>query len=306
MTTSLGVALFPENAQDSALDILRRANTALHHSKHRGGEQTAFFEGGLDEQAKQRFNTEHELHHALGAGQLRVFLQPQVNSVGQDVGAEALVRWQHPQRGLLPPGAFVPIAEETNLIIELGVWVLNEVCKLLVRENSAIAPIRIAVNISPRHFRQSGFVNQIKQILANTGADPARLMLEVTEGMLIDNINDVISKMNELNAIGIHFSLDDFGTGYSSLSYLKRLPINELKIDRTFVQDITTDGNDASLVETILAIAKHLHLQVVAEGVETAEQAAFLNQRGQVIHQGYYFGKPEPIDSWLARIKKAK
>jgi len=302
LTACHGIAIFPESAEDSPLDILRRAHTALHHAKNLGGGQTAFFEGNLDEIAKQRFTIERELHQAIIGNELRVYLQPQVDADGKIVGAEALVRWQHPQRGLVPPDAFIPVAEESNLIIELGRWVFGEVCRFLSSEEMANSIIRIAVNISPRHFRQPDFVEQIKRGLSLSGADPTRLTLEVTEGMVIDNINDVIAKMSELSLMGIHFSMDDFGTGYSSLSYLKRLPFHELKIDKSFVQDITNDPNDAALVETILAVAQHMHLKVVAEGVETAEQAAFLNQHGTVIHQGYLFGKPEPMENWLVRL----
>jgi diguanylate cyclase (GGDEF)-like protein/PAS domain S-box-containing protein len=304
LTTCLGIAIFPGNEHDSPLDILRRANTALHHSKTRGSGQTAFFEDGLDEMAKQRFTVERELYQAINSGELRVFLQPQVDAAGKVVGAEALVRWQHPQHGLVPPNAFIPIAEESNLIVEIGSWVFTEVCQLLARDEMAAGSIRIAVNISPRHFRQSDFVDQIKHGLARAGADPSQLTLEITEGMVIDNIDDVIAKMTELSALGIRFSMDDFGTGYSSLSYLKRMPIHELKIDRTFIQDMTKDANDASLVEAILSVARHMRLKVVAEGVETPEQAEFLNQRAQVIHQGYLFGKPEPAEAWLAKVEK--
>jgi diguanylate cyclase (GGDEF)-like protein/PAS domain S-box-containing protein len=305
LTACLGIALLPENELDSPLDIMRRANTALHHAKSEGSGVTAFFEGRLDEVAKQRFDIERELHQAILSGDLRLFLQSQVDADGKVVGAEALVRWQHPQRGLIPPNAFIPIAEESNLIIEIDTWVFNEVCRALACEDMATCVLRIAVNISPRHFRQLDFVDQIKHRLAVSGADPSQITLEVTEGMLIDNIKDVIAKMTELSALGIHFSMDDFGTGYSSLSYLKRLPIHEIKIDKTFVQDVTTDANDASLVETIIAVARHMHLRVVAEGVETVEQAVFLNHLGQIIHQGYLFGRPEPIETWVAKIKLA-
>jgi EAL domain-containing protein (putative c-di-GMP-specific phosphodiesterase class I) len=204
-------------------------------------------------------------------------------------------------RGLLLPATFITIAEETDLIVEIGEWVFAEVCQLLV-ENTDEQPLRIAVNISPRHFRHPDFVPWVKHGLTSSGADPSRLTLEITEGMVINNINNVIAKMSELSVLGIHFSMDDFGTGYSSLSYLKRLPINELKIDKSFIQDITTDPEDAALVEAILAVAKLMHLSVVAEGVETAEQAAFLNQRATVIHQGYLFGKPEPAEKFFARL----
>ncbi|VVC84354.1 PAS domain S-box protein [Sideroxydans sp. CL21] len=302
LTACLGIALFPESDEDQPLDILRRANTALHHAKTRGRGQTAFFEGALDEIAKQRFDIERELHQAITADELRVFLQPQVDAAGSIVGAEALVRWQHPQRGLVAPGAFIPIAEESNLIVEIGNWVFTEVCRLLTREDMVALPIRIAVNISPRHFRQPDFIDQIKNGLASTGADPTHLTLEVTEGLVIDNINDVIAKMTELSAMGIHFSMDDFGTGYSSLSYLKRLPIHELKIDKSFIQDLTIDPEDDALVEAILAVAKLMHVKVVAEGVETVEQAAFLNLRGPVIHQGYLFGKPELAETVIANF----
>ncbi|MFH0934082.1 MAG: EAL domain-containing protein, partial [Pseudomonadota bacterium] len=301
VSVCLGAALFPENEEDAPLDILRRSNTALHFAKSKGTGQLAFFESDLDEIAKQRFDIERELRHGIESGELRLYLQPQVDAAGNIVGAEALLRWQHPQRGLLPPMAFIPIAEESDLIVDIGEWVFAEVCRLLVT-NDVKRPMRFAVNISPRHFRQPDFVDWIKQGLAESGADPTLLTLEITEGMVINNIVDVIAKMNELSMLGIHFSMDDFGTGYSSLSYLKRLPINELKIDKTFVQDLTTDMEDAALVETILAVAKLMHLSVVAEGVETKEQAAFLNERATVIHQGYLFGRPEPAEDLFKRI----
>lgn len=301
ITSSIGITLFPDVSDEAPDQILRRADTALHRAKGGGGNQIAFFETDMGESAEQRFRVERELRSAIPAGELRIYLQPQMDGQGHLAGAEVLVRWQHPVRGLVPPVVFIPLAEETDLIVDLGAWVLAESCRLMAQEVIAGYPLRLSVNLSPRHFRQKGFVPWLRDLLSATGADPTHLTLEVTEGLMIDNLNDVVAKMNELTAMGIHFSLDDFGTGYSSLAYLKRLPIHELKIDKSFVQDAPTDPNDAALVETILAVARHMHLKVVAEGVETEEQAAFLNARANVIHQGYLYGKPEPAEAWLAR-----
>lgn len=301
ITVSLGVTLFPELEHDAPDDILRRADTALHRAKKSGGNQTAFFETDMEQLASQRFLVERELRQAIRTDELQLYLQSQVDADGKVVGAEALVRWQHPVRGLVMPAAFVPIAEESDLIIDLDGWMLKQVCRLLTMESIADMPVRISVNISPRHFRQPGFVESVRNLLTLTGADPSHLTLEVTEGLMIDNINDIVAKMTELAALGIHFSVDDFGTGYSSLAYLKRLPIHELKIDKTFVQDAPDDPDDAALVEVILSVASHLRLKIVAEGVENQAQADFLNARAKVIHQGYFFSRPEPARVWLER-----
>jgi EAL domain-containing protein (putative c-di-GMP-specific phosphodiesterase class I) len=255
----------------------------------------------MGESVAQSFRIERELREALQQKALRLYLQPQVDRKGRLVGAEALVRWQHPERGMVPPGIFIPVAESSDLIVDVGIWVTTEACKLLAQQEMAGLSIRLSVNLSPRHFRKPNFVEWMKGVLHDTGADASKLTLEITEGLVIDNVHDVIAKMSELHALGIHFSIDDFGTGYSSLAYIKRLPIQELKIDKTFVQDAPTDPSDAALVETILSIAQHMHLQVVAEGVETEEQAEFLNARAKVTHQGYLFGKPEPAQVWIER-----
>jgi diguanylate cyclase (GGDEF)-like protein len=301
LTVSIGIAIAPDSPDDSAEDILRRADTALHRAKEAGGNQSVFFDAAMGIAAQQRYTIERELRHAIAAGELRLYLQPQVNRQGRTIAAEVLVRWQHPQRGLQPPGAFIGIAEESDLIVDLGAWVLSEACRLMAGEAVAGHPLRLSVNLSPRQFRQPGFVQWVRDLLAATGADPAHLTLEVTEGLVIDNVDLVVARMNELAALGIHFSIDDFGTGYSSLAYLKRMPIHELKIDKSFVQDAPQDPNDAALVETILSVARHLNLQVVAEGVETVAHAEFLNARADAIHQGYLYGKPEPAETWIER-----
>ncbi|MFZ5484296.1 MAG: EAL domain-containing protein [Pseudomonadota bacterium] len=304
LSVSLGVTLFPDTEADSVEAILRRADNALHRAKSAGGNQVACFEMGMGEAAEQRFRIERELRRAIPAGELRLFLQPQVDAEGRRVGAEALVRWQHPERGLLPPSVFIPVAEESDLIVDLGGWVLGQACRLMASEEAAGRPLRLSVNLSPRQFRRAGFVAWLRDLLASSGADPHHLTLEVTEGLVIDNLAEVVARMTELRDLGLHFSVDDFGTGYSSLAYLKRLPIAELKIDKSFVQDAPEDPGDAALVETILAVARGMHLRVVAEGVETEAQAAFLNARGQVIHQGYLYGRPEPAEVWLARWRE--
>jgi diguanylate cyclase (GGDEF)-like protein/PAS domain S-box-containing protein len=300
ITATLGITFFPLNIEDTAQDVMQRAQTALHRAKEDGGNQTAFFDASMGTIAQQRFLIERELRRGIPVGELRLYLQSQVDPQGHIVGAEALVRWQHPQRGLLPPGMFIGVAEESDLIIELETWVLSEACRLIAQD-MGYSGLRLAVNISPRHFRQNGFVPWIKDLLSTFGVDPARLMFEVTEGLVIDNISDVVEKMTELARLGIRFSIDDFGTGYSSLAYLKRLPIHELKIDKSFIQDITRDSSDAALVETILSVARHLQLHVVAEGVETPEQAEFLVSRSQLTLQGFLYSRPEPAGDWIER-----
>ena len=302
LDASIGIALFPESAQENSSDVLRQADMAMHQAKAAGGGCAVFFEATMGQTIRDRYRVERELRLGIEGGQLRLFLQPQVDAAGRQVGAEALVRWQHPERGLVPPGVFIPLAEASDLIVAVDRWMLEAVCRLLARLDAEGRVLRISVNISPRHFQKDDFVDEVKRRLAASGADPTHLVLEVTEGLVIGNFSDVVAKMMLLSALGIHFSMDDFGTGYSSLAYLKRLPIHELKIDKSFIDDVTTEPNDAALVETILAVAQHLHLQVVAEGVETQAQADFLNAHGQVIHQGYLYGRPQPVEAWLAKL----
>jgi len=303
VTASFGVTLLPITDDDTPQLALKRADTALHRAKDAGGNQYAFFDPEMGETASENYRVERELADAIRDGQLRLFLQPQVDSAGSIVAAEALVRWEHPSRGLLSPAAFIPIAEQSDLIIEVGKWVLTQACGIIAGCDKAGQMVHISVNMSPRHFRKANFTLWVKNLLERSGAKPNCLTLEITEGLFIGDMADIVAKMNELVDLGISFSLDDFGTGYSSLAYLKRLPIHELKIDKSFVQDAPTDTNDAALVEAILAVASLLKLRVVAEGVETHLQAEFLNARAHVLHQGYLYGKPESAEKIIERWK---
>jgi diguanylate cyclase (GGDEF)-like protein/PAS domain S-box-containing protein len=297
----IGITLLPLSEGDSPGEVLRRADTALHRAKDGGARQTAFFDVSMEQLISRRFMIERDLRRGLAAEELRVYLQPQVNAQGHIVGAEALVRWQHPEHGLMAPGTFIPIAEESELITEVGRWVLKAVCGHLGQLRQQGLRLPIAVNISPRQFHQPGFVHMVQDIVQAQGASADDLVIEITEGTVMDQMENVVQTMSHLSSLGVKFSLDDFGTGYSSLAYLKRLPIHELKIDRSFVQDAPSDPSDAALVEAILSVARHLRLKVVAEGVETTEQAEFLNARGQVIQQGYLHGRPIPAQELLDR-----
>ncbi len=302
-TASVGITLYPQGPEDQAHDALRRASMALHRAKAVGGGQLAFFEQGMGQAAEQRFLLERELRQAIGTGELRLYLQSQVDMQGGITGAEVLVRWQHPRDGLVMPGVFIPVAESSDLIVLLGRWVLEQACALLARPAFAQQRVRLSVNLSARQFRQPGFVQDLRALLERSGADPALLTLEVTEGLVIEDFDDVVAKMRELVALGVEFSLDDFGTGYSSLAYLKRLPIQEIKIDRSFVRDACTNADDGALVEAILSVARHFGLRVVAEGVETQEQASYLTERSPaIICQGFLYCRPQPQEDWLQRF----
>ncbi|MFT3812003.1 MAG: bifunctional diguanylate cyclase/phosphodiesterase [Acidovorax sp.] len=303
LTASVGITLYPQSGADGVDEALRRAGTALRQAKEQGGACVAFFERGMAEAAEQRFRTERELRHAVQAGGLRLYLQSQVNRAGRTIGAEALVRWQHPERGLVPPMDFIPVAEESDLIVALGDWVLAQACALLALPAWRERGLSLSVNVSARQFRDAGFVPRLQALLERTGASPARLTLEMTEGLVMDDFDDAVAKMHALAALGVSFALDDFGTGYSSLAYLKRLPIQELKIDKSFVQDVLEDDNDAALVEAIVRVADRFGLRVVAEGVETEGQADFLARHTpHMLYQGYLFGRPRPQEEWLAAL----
>ena len=233
-----------------------------------------------------------------------MFYQIKVDGLCQPVGAEGLIRWKHPERGLMLPFQFIPLAEETGLIQPIGQWVLETACSQLKawQKNTLTRHLILSVNISARQFRQTDFVGQVKAILERHAVEPSLLKLELTEGMLLDNVNDIVAAMNALNKIGVRFSLDDFGKGYSSLQYLKQLPLDQLKIDRSFVRDLVNNNSDKAIVRTIIAMARSLNLDVIAEGVETEAQKNLLKKKGCEIFQGYLFGKPVPIEQFEALL----
>ncbi|MDR3371860.1 EAL domain-containing protein [Rhodoferax sp.] len=295
-SASLGVALFANN-QDSMDDLLKRADLAMYQSKAAGRNTVSFFDPAMQAVVTARSVLQADMHTALLTQQFVLYYQPQVVGDGRITGVEALLRWQHPQRGLIPPMDFIALAEDTGLIVPLGSWVLSAACLQLVAwaDVPAMADLRIAVNVSALQFKSPDFVTDVLNILVQTGARPQRLKLELTESLLINNVEDTISKMNQLKARGIGFSLDDFGTGYSSLSYLKRLPLEQLKIDKGFVQNILTEPNDAAIARMVTVLAESMGLQVIAEGVETLAQRDFLASLGCLAYQGYLYGRPMPI-----------
>ena len=296
-TASIGVALFSE-AHGTVDELLKRADLAMYEAKSAGRNTLRFFNPEMQAEVSARASLESDLRQSLRDGHFVLYYQPQVDHLGQLLGAEALVRWQHPSRGLVAPMEFIPLAESTGLILPLGRWILHCACRQLVAwaARPALAQLNLAVNVSARQFHHRDFVAEVLAALEETGANPAHLELELTESHLVEDVEAMIAKMNLLKAHGVRFSLDDFGTGYSSLSYLKRLPLDHLKIDRSFVRDLFSDSNDAAIVRTIVALGGSLDLAVIAEGVETAEQRDALQQLGCHKFQGYLFGAPAPAD----------
>jgi len=301
-TPSIGIALFCEN-DTTVEELLKHADLAMYQAKSVGRNTLCFFDPQTQSLVESRSLLENELRQALRLNQLRLHFQPQVDRTGRMIGAEALVRWQHPEKGLMAPGHFIDMAEESGLVHVLGLQVLELSCQQLQRwkSNPALGKLSLAVNVSARQFRHPDFVPQIRDLLQRYGVNGANLKLELTESMLLHDIRETALKIVELKGLGLAFSLDDFGTGYSSLSYLKSLPLEELKIDQSFVRDILTDPNNAAIVRAIIGMGHSLGLKIVAEGVETAEQWLILMSEGCDFGQGYFFSRPLPSGEFEAR-----
>jgi EAL domain-containing protein (putative c-di-GMP-specific phosphodiesterase class I) len=302
-SASVGAALF-HGQEESVEALFKHADLAMYQAKAAGRDTLRLFHPSMQIALDQRSAMEADLRVAVAQGQFHLYYQPQLDEREKIIGAEALLRWEHPALGLVPPGVFIPVAEETGLILPLGRWVMQTACAQIRAwaANPATQGLRLAVNVSPRQFRRPEFVAEIRQVLHETGADPTRIDIEITEGLLIDSVTEAISRMQDLKADGIGFSIDDFGTGFSSLSYLKRLPLDRLKIDSSFVRDLATDPNDAAIVQTIITMGRTLGLGVIAEGVETQAQQQMLRAYGCTAYQGYLFSPPLPLPQFEAFV----
>ena len=298
-SASIGISLFC--GHDKTTDaLLKQADIALYKAKDAGRNTIRFFDSAMQIALDARAGLESRLHQALSRNEFQLFVQAQVNTDRQLLGGEILIRWLPPGEPMVAPNDFIPLAEETGLIVPIGLWVLDRACAHLRRwaDNPATQNLYLAVNVSARQFRQADFVEQVQTALERHQANPKQLKLELTESLLLDNVDSVVVKMQALRALGVRFSLDDFGTGYASLSYLKRFPFEQLKVDRSFIRDIITDSDDAAIVRAIIAMGNTLRLNVVAEGVEADEQHAYLVDHGCTSFQGYLFGRPMPFDAF--------
>jgi diguanylate cyclase (GGDEF)-like protein/PAS domain S-box-containing protein len=306
-TTSIGLTLF-SGLVDSAEVLLKQADVALYQAKGAGRNAIRFFNPAMQLAIDSRATLAGALRRGLDKSEFLLYYQPQVDGEGRLIGAEALIRWLSPDRGLISPAEFIPVAEESGLILPIGQWVLDTACAQLKTWSRDVhmRELRLSVNVSARQFHQPDFVRQVRQCLLASGADPARLKLELTESVVIDHVDTVVSRMRQMNALGVGFALDDFGIGYSSLSYLKRLPLDQVKIDQSFVRDIPGDANDAAIVRAILAMSQSLGLEVIAEGVETEEQRAFLARHDCYGYQGYLFSRPLPIEEFAEFAVRVK
>jgi diguanylate cyclase (GGDEF)-like protein/PAS domain S-box-containing protein len=303
-TVSIGITSF--RSHDMPVDkLFKQADLAMYQAKTSGRNRLRFFDPVMQTALDERSALAADLRHASMRGELQLHYQPQINNLRHVIGAEALLRWTHPERGLVSPSIFIPIAEETGSIIPIGLWILETVCTQLKDWEADLRTrnLYIAINVSARQFRQTNFVEQIREVVKRTTINPTRLKIELTESLVLENVADTIEKMLALKALGIGFSMDDFGTGYSSLAYITQLPLDQLKIDQSFVRNILTKPTDTMIAQTIISMAHILGLNVIAEGVETEQQIDFLERNGCLVYQGYLFGKPMPIDTFHGRLK---
>ena len=303
-TPSIGANLFIGH-EISIQELLKQSDIAMYQAKKAGRNTLQFFDPAMQEIIIKRAVMEAELQTALENRQFQLYYQVQMVSSGQALGAEALIRWIHPERGIVSPAHFIPLAEETGQILQIGHWVLDTACAQLAvwQKNDLTRHLTLSVNVSARQFHQDGFIGQVRQVLQQHAINPTKLKLEPTESILLDDIAEAVATMNALKELGVQFALDDFGTGFSSLQYLKILPLNQLKIDQSFVRDLVSGANDQAIVRTIIAMAHGLNLDVIAEGVETAEQLQILQQNGCNHFQGYLFGKPVPIEKFEQALR---
>ena len=300
MTASMGVAFYPTDAPN-VIDLIRNADAALYHAKKGGGNLHSYYVPEMNEAAVERLMTKSKLKRAFERDELLVHYQPKYNlQTGEVTGAEALVRWELPERGIILPSDFIPLAEETNLIIDIGEWVLDRVCEdFRAWQRTVPSPGRVSVNLSLKQLRQPNFISRISAILRSYEVSPTSLELEITETTLMENPDRTIKTLDQLYALGLHLAIDDFGTGYSSLSALQQFPISTLKIDKSFVKDVAISADDATIVGTIIHMGHSLNLDIVAEGVESEEQLAFLQMHDCTLVQGLLFGDPMSSDNYL-------
>ena len=308
-SVSLGVKLF-RNREESVDTVLKHADLAMYQAKAAGRDAIRFFDPLMQTNLDKRAALESDLHTALKEGQFEVHYQPQCNGTRRTIGAEALLRWRHPEKGMVSPADFIPLAEDTGLILPIGQWVLETVCAQIADWSSSpdLRDLLVAVNVSARQFRQRNFVAQVKEALSRSGANPRQLKIELTESMVVQDMEDTFKKMQDLKSTGVGFSLDDFGTGYSSLAYLSKLPLDQLKIDRSFVVNLPVSRNDMIIAQTVIAMAKGLGLAVIAEGVETEAQRRFLEAHCCDAYQGYLFSRPVPtaaFEDYVAHGRQA-
>jgi diguanylate cyclase (GGDEF)-like protein/PAS domain S-box-containing protein len=299
-SASIGIVLWQGDSNEDVNSLLKRSDMAMYGAKRDGKNTVRFYDPDMQHAIESRMLLEVDLHRAIDEGQFIPYFQCRVNSDGCIIGAEVLLRWWHPQRGLVQPADFIPVAEETGMIVPIGKWVLEAACRQLCTwaESEHTRSLTLSINVCAVEFKQDAFVEDFKQIVLKSGINPTLLEIEITESMLFEQVDVFISKMTDLRNIGLSFSLDDFGTGYSSLSYLKKLPLNILKIDKSFVNDIEINRNDEAIIMTIISMANTLRLDVVAEGVENIAQFELLKHYGCSIFQGYLFGKPMPLNTF--------